>query len=175
MWMDVEMSDLSSLSWILWIMNEQTLIRHCDRTLNPKLIFKMSTTSGALNKGLQAKMKHFPIWSTHVSLFVCIIFCILLHRGWIQPDNYGCKQNFVVIWTWNQLRIFWGIFKDNFEIFKRRWYQGTIFFVIKTTKLCCLLSSFLLENGNSTFVQLSNFFVADTLYCVFLTAHLVLE
>ena len=43
-----------------------------------------------------------------------IVFCCIV--AWIQPDNSGCQQNFLVVWRWNH---FWVHSTTILQIFKR--------------------------------------------------------
>ena len=75
------------------------------------------------------------IWQSIV--FCCVVACI-------QPDFFGCQQDFLVVWRWNQLRTCLGIFENNFTDFREAVSLEKIFEIVQENTLkCSKLISFL--------------------------------
>ena len=71
-----------------------------------------------------------------------MVFCCIV--AWIQPDISGCQQDFLVVWRWNQLRTFQGIFENNFIDFREAVSLEKIFEIVQENTLkCSKLISFL--------------------------------
>ena len=62
-----------------------------------------------------------------------MVFCCIV--VWIQPDISGCQQDFLVVWRWNQLRTFLGIFENNFIDFREAVSLEKIFEIVQENTL----------------------------------------
>ena len=60
---------------------------------------------------------------------------ILLRSGLYPP--FGCQQDFLVVWRWNQLRRFLGIFENNFTDFREAVSLEKIFEIVQENTLKC--------------------------------------
>ena len=69
---------------------------------------------------------------------------ILLHSSLNPARHFCCQQDFLVVWRWNQLRTFQGIFENNFIDFREAVSLEKIFEIVQENTLkCSKLISFL--------------------------------
>jgi len=88
------------------------------------------------SKSLYRSRVERPFYGTEM-VFCCIV-------AWIQPDIFGCQQDFLVVWRWNELRTFQGIFENNFIDFREAVSLEKIFEIVQENTLkCSKLISFL--------------------------------
>ena len=73
--------------------------------------------------------------SLFIDINITIVFCCI--AAWIQPDISGCQQDFLVVWRWNQLRTFLGIFENNFTDFREAVSLEKIFEIVQENTLKC--------------------------------------
>ena len=60
---------------------------------------------------------------------------ILLRSGLYPAWLFGCQQDFLVVWRWNQLRTFQGIFENNFIDFREAVSLEKIFEIVQENTL----------------------------------------
>ena len=77
------------------------------------------------------KVMHY--WIPHLISKWILVFCCIV--AWIQPDIFGCQQDFLVVWRWNQLRTFQGIFENNFIDFREAVSLEKIFEIVQENTL----------------------------------------
>ena len=75
------------------------------------------------------------IWPSIISNHIEIVFCCVV--ACIQPDFFGCQQDFLVVWRWNQLRTFLGIFENNFTDFQEAVSLEIVFKIVQENILKC--------------------------------------
>ena len=109
-----------------------------ERLQNFKLLWENGKSRTVLCFSREKNRSLHP-WENGTSLFFLLLivatigFCCIV--AWIQPDIFGCQQDFLVVWRWNQLRTFQGIFENNFIDFREAVSLEKIFEIVQENTL----------------------------------------